>query len=74
MECSTDATKQQITRHLSDILISFDNIEKFPSTQGLYFVFLEKELVYIGKADKQTIQDRCKQYINKSSGGTLRKK
>lgn len=54
--------------------VSFESIDNFPKYKGLYFVFLSNEVVYVGKADKQTIVARCKQYICMSSGATLRKK
>ena len=74
INCTVDETKKIINNKLSKERISFDNINKFSNKNGLYFIFLNEMVFYIGKADKQDIQTRCKQYLNKSSGGTLRKK
>lgn len=72
--CSSDAAKERIEGRLSREAISFSNMGSFPDCKGLYFVFLGSDIVYIGKADKQSIKKRCRQYVSKSTGGTLRKK
>lgn len=71
---TAEDSRRIINSKLSKDIISFSQINEFPIYNGLYFVFLEDIIVYIGKADKQNIRERCKQYINFSSGGTLRKK
>ena len=74
LACSPETTKIILIKKMSDVAISFKNIDSFPKKTGLYFIVLDDEVLYIGKADKQTIKERCNQYINNSSGGTLRKK
>ena len=74
ISCTVEETKKTINNRLSKERISFKNIDNFSNKKGLYFIFLNEIVLYIGKADKQDIQTRCKQYLNKSSGGTLRKK
>ena len=74
INCTVDKTKEIINNKLSNKKISFKNIDNFSTKNGLYFIFLNEIVLYIGKADKQNIQTRCRQYLNKSSGGTLRKK
>lgn len=72
--CNSEEAKSKIESSLSDDPISFLSVDSFPDNTGLYFVLLGDTVLYIGKADKQSIKDRCKQYLNKSTGGTLRKK
>jgi hypothetical protein len=74
MSSTPEATRVALSAKWTDQAISFENIENFPEYYGLYFVILRNEVVYVGKADKQTIAKRCKQYVGRSSGGTLRKK
>lgn len=74
MSSTPEATKSIFSSKWSNKAISFGDIGEFPISHGLYFVFLRNEVAYIGKADKQHMADRCKQYIGSSSGGTLRKK
>lgn len=74
LACTPDATRASLVKKMSNEALSFDNVFDFPTEYGLYFILLGEEVLYIGKADKQTIKDRCNQYINNSSGGTLRKK
>lgn len=72
--CNPEEAKVTLESQLSDESVSFSNVDSFPNSNGLYFVFMGSDVVYIGKADKQNIKNRCKQYVNNSSGGTLRKK
>jgi excinuclease UvrABC nuclease subunit len=74
LKCNPEDIKSKIESHLFAESISFLDVDSFPDNNGLYFVFLGSAVLYIGKADKQSIKDRCKQYTNNSSGGTLRKK
>lgn len=74
LTCNPEEAKSKIESSLSDEPISFSSVDSFPENNGLYFVLLGDTVLYIGKADKQSIKDRCKQYLNKSTGGTLRKK
>ncbi len=74
LACTPGAAKAILVQKMSKEALSFNNLLNFPSEYGLYFIVLGEEVLYIGKADKQTIKDRCNQYINNSSGGTLRKK
>ncbi len=59
---------------LSKSTASFSNMSSFPLYHGLYFVYLENQVIYIGKADKQPIRKRCEQYVGTSTGATLRLK
>ncbi len=74
LSCTVEDAIQLLDSSLSANAISFNNIENFPQENGIYFVSLEDLIVYVGKADKQSIKARCNQYVNNSSGGTLRKK
>lgn len=74
LNCSFEETKKIFMSQLANDLISFNKISEFPEKNGLYFVMFKNEILYIGKADKQTIKKRCNQYVNKSTGATLRKK
>lgn len=74
LESSSFSAKERLTSLLSESIIPFSQIGEFPECNGLYFVMLGEEVLYIGKADKQTIKGRCEQYLNKSTGATLRKK
>lgn len=73
MASTPEATKAALSDQWTPA-ISFEDINRFPAYHGLYFVFLRNEVVYVGKADKQTIVKRCKQYVCMSSGATLRRK
>ena len=72
--CSCEDSKRIFLSQLTDDELSFASISDFPEGNGLYFVFYNNEIIYIGKADKQSIKKRCNQYVNESSGATLRKK
>lgn len=74
MKSTPEATRAALSAKWTTQAVSFENINNFPGYHGLYFVFLSNEVVYVGKADKQTIETRCKQYVCLSSGATLRKK
>lgn len=74
LTCSIDQSKKLLDDKLTKTKISFNNIGEFPEYNGIYFVYQDNRIIYIGKADKQNIKKRCEQYLNKSSGGTLRKK
>lgn len=55
----------------------FSKISDFPKEIGVYIVYENNEVVYVGASysDTRTIYKRCKQYIGKSdTGATLRKK
>ena len=56
---------------LSENQISFNNISNFPKEKGLYFLYYQNILLYIGSASasSRTIQIRCKQYLQKGNGG-----
>ena len=71
---SCEETKAIFMSQLTANEISFSSLSEFAESNGLYFVFYNDEVLYIGKADKQTIKKRCNQYVNESSGATLRKK
>jgi hypothetical protein len=74
MGSTAEAAKLALSAKWSEGLVSFGNMDSFPKHHGVYFVFFGEEVVYVGKADKQTIAKRCKQYVGSSSGATLRKK
>ncbi|WP_421191069.1 GIY-YIG nuclease family protein [Aeromonas jandaei] len=74
LHCTVADTIKSLVSHTSQEAISFNNINKFPNTNGIYLVSLSETIIYIGKADKQKIKTRCNQYLNASTGGTLRKK
>jgi len=75
LACTPDESKAKLAQCMKEPSVSFANINEFPLTHGLYFILLNEEVLYIGKADTQTIQVRCRQYITpRDSGGTLRKK
>ena len=75
LACTPDESKAKLAQCMIEPSVSFANITEFPSIHGLYFILLNEEILYIGKADTQTIQVRCRQYISpRDSGGTLRKK
>jgi|GEM_PF-1755708 excinuclease UvrABC nuclease subunit len=74
LTCSCEESKSIFVSQLTDEEVSFDSLSDFPENNGLYFVFYNNQILYIGKADKQSIKKRCNQYVNESSGATLRKK
>jgi hypothetical protein len=74
LNCTVADAIQLLDSKLSSNAISFKNIKNFPQTNGIYLVSLDNSIIYVGKADVQKINKRCNQYVNNSSGGTLRKK
>ena len=57
--------------------VRFSKISDFPKERGIYIVYENNEVVYVGASysDTRTIYKRCRQYIGKSdTGATLRKK
>jgi hypothetical protein len=56
---------------LSKNQINFNDINNFPKEKGLYFLYYQKILLYIGSASasSRTIQIRCRQYLQRGSGG-----
>ena len=68
---STHKDKEYFQSLLSKERIDFKDISNFPKERGLYFLFYQDILLYIGSASAQsrTIKIRCQQYLQKGSGG-----
>lgn len=52
--------------------VTFKEIIKIPKNTGVYFIYDNEQLVYIGQG--QCIYTRCRQYLQKGSGRTFREK
>lgn len=51
--------------------IFFNEISSFPEYKGLYFLYYNSTLLYIGSAsaEERTVRIRCQQYLQKGNGG-----
>lgn len=68
--------KQLIEKSLSEIS-SFKDVSMLPKEKGVYFIYDCESLVYIGEAgrgEKQTIRERCMQYLQQGTGRKFREK
>lgn len=63
--------RNEIESELS-VEVKFKEIIKVPKDTGVYFIYENEELVYIGEG--QCIYTRCRQYLQKGSGRTFREK
>lgn len=66
--------KKLIMNNLTDP-ISFNCVKDLPKEKGIYFIYDKDILVYIGEAGngkKQTIRERCMQYLQKGTGRNFR--
>ncbi|MDO4536373.1 MAG: GIY-YIG nuclease family protein [Clostridium perfringens] len=63
--------KRLITKSMFSI-VPFCNVASLPKQQGVYFIYENSDLVYIGKA--QNLKTRCMQYLQKGTGRTFREK
>ncbi len=51
--------------------VSFNNIEDFPTTKGIYFIYEKPDLehpIYIGSTARD-FKTRCRQYLQDGNGG-----
>jgi len=66
-----DTDKNHFKLLLSEHFINFSDISDFPNNKGLYFLFYQNILIYIGSASTtgRTIKIRCQQYLQKGNGG-----
>ena len=63
--------KECFEKLLTSEFTNFNDISNFPNYKGLYFLYYDSILLYIGSAnaEKRTIKIRCRQYLQKGSGG-----
>lgn len=54
--------------HENDTRASFSN--QFPNERGVYAFVEDNEVVYIGKAEKQSVIKRVRKYVNSNPSGT----
>ena len=67
----SETTKIYFEKMLTSELTSFNDISNFPNYKGLYFLYYESTLLYIGSAsaENRTVKKRCQQYIQQGNGG-----
>lgn len=67
----SETTKIYFEKMLTSELTSFSDISNFPNYKGLYFLYYESTLLYIGSAsaESRTVKKRCQQYIQQGNGG-----
>lgn len=52
--------------------VSFKDVRSLPKEKGVYFIYENGTLVYIGQGKK--VRSRCMQYLQKGTGRTFRNK
>lgn len=78
MECRRTLIRDKLTNELASSAlnqrISFKDIEAFPRDKGIYFIFYNDEVIYIGCShlgEERGIKDRCRQHLQLGSGNNL---
>lgn len=71
---NVDETKNIFLSCMTREAISFFNINEFPESKGIYLIYKNNMLnnpIYIGSAyaETRTLKMRCRQYLQKGSGG-----
>ena len=63
--------KKSIEKRLSNE-VSFEEVKNLPKQKGVYFIYDNGTLVYIGQAGE--LRKRCMQYLQEGVGRTFREK